>query len=275
MVWLVHSSRRIYATWRWWGPKGPSGLAEKGAGLEPGLIPPHPTCPQVLARVFSRSALERFVPRLQGALRREVRSWCATGAPVVVYQAAKALTFRMAALILLGLRLDEAQCAELTRTFEQLVGNLFSLPLDVPFSGLRKVTTPLSHAAWGSQGGRSPLPEERREAWPRRGKRLEGLAAVLIRCVTCCGSHTLSEFLQLGFAQLLGFGSWAGVWPVRLKPSPKRLLWAQPTIPGWNFQRTAELVVGLGVRGRRHALGPAWRQPWLKGAGCRLARGSG
>lgn len=45
----------------------------------------------------------------------------------------------MAARILLGLRLDEARCADLARTFEQLVENLFSLPLDVPFSGLRKV----------------------------------------------------------------------------------------------------------------------------------------
>lgn len=95
--------------------------------------------PQVLARVFSRGALQRFVPRLQGALRREVRSWCAARRPIAVYQAAKALTFRMAARILLGLRLDEAQCAELARTFEQFVENLFSLPLDVPFSGLRKV----------------------------------------------------------------------------------------------------------------------------------------
>lgn len=100
--------------------------------------------PQVLARAFSRTALERYVPRLQGALRREVRSWCAAPGPVSVYEAAKALTFRMAALILLGLRLEEAQCAELTRTFEQLVENLFSLPLDVPFSGLRKVT-PAQH----------------------------------------------------------------------------------------------------------------------------------
>lgn len=79
------------------------------------------------------------MPRLQGALRREVRSWCAARQPVAVYEAAKALTFRMAARILLGLQLDEAQCAELSRTFEQFVENLFSLPLDVPFSGLRKV----------------------------------------------------------------------------------------------------------------------------------------
>ncbi|XP_003783753.1 cytochrome P450 26C1 [Otolemur garnettii] len=99
---------------------------------------PHRLRRKVLARAFSRSALERYVPRLQGALRREVRSWCAAGGPVAVYDATKALTFRMAARILLGLRLDDAQCATLGRTFEQLVENLFSLPLDVPFSGLRK-----------------------------------------------------------------------------------------------------------------------------------------
>nr|XP_004653085.2 cytochrome P450 26C1 [Jaculus jaculus] len=99
---------------------------------------PHRRRRKVLARVFSRAALEQYVPRLQGALRREVRSWCVGRRPVAVFAAAKALTFRMAARILLGLRLDEARCAELARTFEQLVENLFSLPLDVPFSGLRK-----------------------------------------------------------------------------------------------------------------------------------------
>uniref|UniRef100_I3MQ18 Cytochrome P450 family 26 subfamily C member 1 n=1 Tax=Ictidomys tridecemlineatus TaxID=43179 RepID=I3MQ18_ICTTR len=99
---------------------------------------PHRRRRKVLARVFSRTALEHYVPRLQEALRREVRSWCSARGPVAVYQAAKALTFRLAARILLGLRLDEVRCAELARTFEQLVENLFSLPLDVPFSGLRK-----------------------------------------------------------------------------------------------------------------------------------------
>lgn len=103
--------------------------------------------------MFSRSSLEQFVPRLQGALRREVRSWCAAQRPVAVYQAAKALTFRMAARILLGLQLDEARCTELAHTFEQLVENLFSLPLDVPFSGLRKVMPPQT-LAQGSRGSR-------------------------------------------------------------------------------------------------------------------------
>lgn len=127
--------------------------------------PKRPACPalaqlrslQVLARVFSRPALERFVPRLQRALRREVRSWCAARGPVAVYGAAKALTFRMAARILLGLQLDETRCTELAQTFEQLVENLFSLPLDVPFSGLRKVMLPqtLVHSSRGS-----PKPDE-------------------------------------------------------------------------------------------------------------------
>ncbi|KAM4852669.1 cytochrome P450 26C1 [Thomomys bottae] len=99
---------------------------------------PHRRRRQVLARAFSRTALERYVPRLQGALRREVRAWCAASGPLAVYEAAKTLTFRLAARILLGLRLDDVRCAELARTFERLVENLFSLPLDVPFSGLRK-----------------------------------------------------------------------------------------------------------------------------------------
>lgn len=130
------------------------GLGRLEEGAEVGLLVPlesqsrrgrtvakaDPTrSPQILARVFSRAALERYVPRLQGALRREVRSWCVARGPVAVYEAAKALTFRMAARILLGLRLDEEQCSELARTFERFVENLFSLPLDVPFSGLRKV----------------------------------------------------------------------------------------------------------------------------------------
>uniref|UniRef100_A0A8C0FD69 Cytochrome P450 family 26 subfamily C member 1 n=1 Tax=Bubo bubo TaxID=30461 RepID=A0A8C0FD69_BUBBB len=57
---------------------------------------------------------------------------------IAVYSSAKTLTFRIAARILLGLRLEEKQFKDLAKTFEQLVENLFSLPLNIPFSGLRK-----------------------------------------------------------------------------------------------------------------------------------------
>uniref|UniRef100_F7EET8 Cytochrome P450 family 26 subfamily C member 1 n=1 Tax=Ornithorhynchus anatinus TaxID=9258 RepID=F7EET8_ORNAN len=99
---------------------------------------PHRQRRRVLSQVFSRSALESYLPPIQAALRRELRGWCGAAGPVAVFAATKALTFRIAARILLGLRLEERRCAELARTFEQLVENLFSLPLDLPFSGLRK-----------------------------------------------------------------------------------------------------------------------------------------
>lgn len=152
--------------------------------------------------MFSRAALQRLVPRLQGALRREVRSWCAARRPVAVYQAAKALTFRMAARILLGLRLDEVQCAELARTFEQFVENLFSLPLDVPFSGLRKVPAIWPQTfLWGSQRGLPRLALcVTSPAGPRQGpgwgggvawRRAAGLTSVLARGVTRAAAEPL------------------------------------------------------------------------------------
>ncbi|KAM3834482.1 cytochrome P450 26C1 [Vipera latastei] len=93
---------------------------------------------KILARVFSRAALEVYLPRIQRLVSWELRGWCRRPGPIAVYASAKALTFRIAARILLGLRLEEEQFEELSGAFEQLVENLFCLPLNVPFSGLRK-----------------------------------------------------------------------------------------------------------------------------------------
>jgi len=95
--------------------------------------------PQLLAKVFSRGALESYLPRLQDVVRAEVSKWCRQPGPVEVYTAAKSLTFRIAARVLLGLTLDEERLVYLAKTFEELMNNLFSLPLDTPISGLRKV----------------------------------------------------------------------------------------------------------------------------------------
>ncbi|KGL96248.1 Cytochrome P450 26C1, partial [Charadrius vociferus] len=92
----------------------------------------------ILARVFSRAALESYLPRIQKVVSWELRGWCMEPGSIAVYSSAKTLTFRIAARILLGLRLEEKQFKDLAKTFEQLVENLFSLPLNIPFSGLRK-----------------------------------------------------------------------------------------------------------------------------------------
>ncbi|CAM5129283.1 unnamed protein product [Eretmochelys imbricata] len=93
---------------------------------------------KILARVFSRAALESYLPGIQKVVSWELRGWCREPGSIAVYSSAKTLTFRVAARVLLGLSLEEKQFKDLAKTFEQLVENLFSLPLNIPFSGLRK-----------------------------------------------------------------------------------------------------------------------------------------
>lgn len=98
--------------------------------------------------------MESYLPRIQKEVSWELRSWCQEPGPITVYARAKTLTFRIAARILLGLNLDEKQFQGLARTFEQLVENLFSLPLNIPFSGLRKVHQDAEECVgWGCGGG--------------------------------------------------------------------------------------------------------------------------
>lgn len=84
--------------------------------------------------------METYIPRLQDIIKCEIAKWCSVAGPVNVYAAARSLTFRIAVRVLLGLHLEEAQVTYLSKIFEQLINNLFSLPIDVSFSGLRKVS---------------------------------------------------------------------------------------------------------------------------------------
>uniref|UniRef100_A0A7N8Y5Z1 Cytochrome P450 26B1 n=1 Tax=Mastacembelus armatus TaxID=205130 RepID=A0A7N8Y5Z1_9TELE len=93
---------------------------------------------KILAKVFSRGALESYLPRLQDVIKSEIAKWCSEPGAIDVYSAAKALTFRIAVRVLLGLQLEEERVVYLARIFEQLMNNLFSLPIDAPLSGLRK-----------------------------------------------------------------------------------------------------------------------------------------
>ena len=89
--------------------------------------------------MFSRGALESYLPRLQDVVKSEIAKWCSEPGAVDVYSAAKSLTFRIAVRVLLGLQMEEERIVYLAQIFEQLMNNLFSLPIDAPLSGLRKV----------------------------------------------------------------------------------------------------------------------------------------
>lgn len=94
--------------------------------------------------MFSQTALESYLTRLQDVVKGEISKWCAEAGPVEVYTATRSLTFRIAVRVLLGLKLDERRITHLSKTFEQLMNNLFSLPVDAPLSGLRKVRKHIS-----------------------------------------------------------------------------------------------------------------------------------
>lgn len=53
----------------------------------------------------------------------------------------------MAVRVLLGFRVSEEEMKHLFSTFQDFVDNLFSLPIDLPFSGYRKVSADRWHAA--------------------------------------------------------------------------------------------------------------------------------
>uniref|UniRef100_A0A8B9LPE6 Cytochrome P450, family 26, subfamily C, polypeptide 1 n=1 Tax=Astyanax mexicanus TaxID=7994 RepID=A0A8B9LPE6_ASTMX len=88
--------------------------------------------------LFSRDALETYLSRLQDVVKCAVAQWCSEPGSVDAYDATRSLTFRVAMRALLGLRLEEQRLVNLSKTFEELMNNLFSLPVDAPLSGLRK-----------------------------------------------------------------------------------------------------------------------------------------
>lgn len=94
-------------------------------------------------RAFSREALEHYIPIIQEEVRAAVKEWLAKDSCVLVYPEMKRLMFRIAMRILLGFEPEQIKTDEqqLVEAFEEMIKNLFSLPIDVPFSGLYRVRT--------------------------------------------------------------------------------------------------------------------------------------
>ena len=99
---------------------------------------------QVIMRAFSREALQCYVPVIAEEVGNCLEQWLSCGERgLLVYPQVKRLMFRIAMRILMGCesRLASGGEAEqqLVEAFEEMTRNLFSLPIDVPFSGLYRV----------------------------------------------------------------------------------------------------------------------------------------
>lgn len=65
--------------------------------------------------------------------------WSSNPKPINVYRESQHLSFQMAVRVLLGFRISDEEMRFLFHTFQEFVDNVFSLPVDLPFSGYRKV----------------------------------------------------------------------------------------------------------------------------------------
>ncbi|KAI4789535.1 hypothetical protein KUCAC02_035180, partial [Chaenocephalus aceratus] len=93
---------------------------------------------KVFAKVFSHEALESYLPKIQQVIQDSLRVWSSNPEPINVYRESQRLSFTMAVRVLLGFRVSEEEMRHLFSTFQDFVDNLFSLPIDLPFSGYGK-----------------------------------------------------------------------------------------------------------------------------------------
>lgn len=119
------------------------GLGRRSVGSTPPSCRSLTTCLlalQVFSKIFSHEALESYLPKIQLVIQDTLRAWSSQPEAINVYQEAQRLTFRMAVRVLLGFSIPEEDLGHLFEVYQQFVDNVFSLPLDLPFSGYRRVS---------------------------------------------------------------------------------------------------------------------------------------
>ncbi|XP_053306939.1 cytochrome P450 26A1 [Spea bombifrons] len=99
----------------------------------------HKEMKKVIMQAFSREAMENYVPVIEEEMRSAMGGWLQDGSCVLLYPAVKRLMFRIAMRVLLGFETQQMEDTEeqpMIEAFEEMIRNLFSLPIDIPFSGL-------------------------------------------------------------------------------------------------------------------------------------------
>lgn len=104
------------------------------------------------------------MPVIQEEVSACLARWLGAAGPcLLVYPEVKRLMFRIAMRILLGFQPRQASPdgeQQLVEAFEEMIRNLFSLPIDVPFSGLYRV-----RLTAGQEERAARARGDRREGW--------------------------------------------------------------------------------------------------------------
>ena len=132
---ILHSEHKLVET-QW--PSSASQIFGQGSlAMSGGKI--HSKRKRVIGRAFSFSALEGYIPDMQSLLKSHIGKWCKRG-HVLGYIEAKDLTLTITSKVLLGVDLNGKERGAFLTAYNNFSANLFSLPINIPGSGLYRVS---------------------------------------------------------------------------------------------------------------------------------------
>ncbi|XP_033126480.1 cytochrome P450 26B1-like [Anneissia japonica] len=97
----------------------------------------HTTMRKRALTAFRHSALASYVSSIQTQIDETLEDWCAREF-VLVYPEMGELIFRVGGVTLCGFNYSKKDIMSLTKTFKVFMDNIFSLPINIPGSGLNK-----------------------------------------------------------------------------------------------------------------------------------------
>lgn len=93
---------------------------------------------RMIAKAFTPTAIESYIPAMQETVNSYIQKWCEKG-HIHGYPEARNLTFTVASRMLLGFDVHDKQKHQMLILFEDMLATLFSMPVPLPGIGLYKV----------------------------------------------------------------------------------------------------------------------------------------
>ncbi|KAK3096283.1 hypothetical protein FSP39_025295 [Pinctada imbricata] len=92
---------------------------------------------RLVLKSFSHEALENYIPTITNTIRKCIAKWKDQG-EILAFQEIKIMAFDLAMKIFVGMNDDPDRLNFMMKTFDTLIGNIFSLPYDIPGLGFHK-----------------------------------------------------------------------------------------------------------------------------------------
>ena len=101
-------------------------------------IKEHKDRKRLLLNLFLPVALNSYIPIIRSTINHYLELWCQQGR-ILGYPQCRNLGFTISSKCLAGFDCDDEMAEDLSTVFENMVKNMFSLPIELPGFGLYKV----------------------------------------------------------------------------------------------------------------------------------------